>query len=44
MQNKIKLNRKTIEILLNQFFMPDNQQRNEEIINEYSKENDVTVT
>ena len=33
MQNKTKLNRKAIEILLNELFTLDNQERNEDIIN-----------
>ena len=32
-QNKTKLNRKAIEILLNEIFTLDNQERNEDIIN-----------
>ena len=32
-QNKTKLNRKAIEILLNELFTLDNQERNEDIIN-----------
>ena len=32
-QNKTNLNRKAIEILLNELFTLDNQERNEDIIN-----------
>ena len=43
-QNKTKLNKKTIEILLNELFVLDDQQQNEKIINKYADENDLTVT
>ena len=43
-QNKTKLNKKTIQILLNELFTLDNQQQNENIINKYSNEHEITVT
>ena len=44
-QNKTKLNKKkTIEILLNELFVLDDQQENKKIINEYANEYDITVT
>ena len=42
-QNKTKLNKKTIEILLNKLFVLDDQQQNEKLINEYANEHDITV-
>ena len=42
-QNKTKLNKKTIEILLNELFVLDDQQQNEKLINEYANEHDITV-
>ena len=42
-KNKTKLNKKTIEILLNKLFVLDDQQQNEKTINEYSNEHDITV-
>ena len=44
MQNKTKLNKKTIWILLNKLFTPNNQQKKEDIINEYFNEHHITVT
>ena len=41
---KTKLNKKTIEILLNELFILDDQQQNEKIINECANEHDITVT
>ena len=35
-QNKAKLNKKTIEILLNELFVLDSQQQNEKVINIYA--------
>ena len=43
-QNKTKLNKKTIEILLNEFFALDNQQQNEDIINDYFNEHNIKFT
>ena len=43
-QNKTKLNQKTIEILLNELFTLDNQPQNEDIINGYSYEHNITMT
>ena len=43
-QNKTKLNKKAIEILLNKLFVLDDQQQNEKIINECANEHDITVT
>ena len=43
-QNKTKLNKKTIETLLNELFVSDNQEQNETVINEYADERDITTT
>ena len=43
-QNKTKLNKKTIEILLNELFILNDQQQNEKIINGYAHAHDITVT
>ena len=37
-------NKKTIETLLNEHFILDNQDENEEIIRQYANDNGVTVT
>ena len=43
-QNKKRLNRKTIEVLLNELFVLDEQQQNEATITEYANEHDITIT
>ena len=43
-QNKAKLNKKTIEILLKELFNLDDQQQNEKIITNYANSNDITIT
>ena len=42
-QNKKRLNKKTIETLLNELFVLNEQEQNEAIINEYAEKRD-TVT
>ena len=44
MRNKTKVNKKIIEILLNELFTLNNQQQKENIINQHSNEHDITVT
>ena len=43
-QNKKRFKKKTIEILLNELFVLDDQQRNEATINQYANKHDITVT
>ena len=43
-QNKTKLIKKTIETLLNQLFVLDDQEQNEATINEYANDRDITIT
>ena len=43
-QDKSKLNKKTIETLLNELFVLDNQDKNEETIRYYAKDIGLTVT
>ena len=43
-QNKAKLNKKTIEILLNGLLVLNDQQQNKKIINKHADEQDITVT
>ena len=43
-QDKGKLNKKTIETLLNELFIPDNQNKNEEDIRQYGNYNGITLT
>ena len=43
-QKKTKLNKKTIELLLNELFVLDDQEQNENIIKEKAKEQNITVT
>ena len=43
-QNKTKLNKEKIEILLNEFFVLDNQQQNVKVINKYANERDIVTT
>ena len=42
--NKKESTKNTIEILLNELFVLDDQQQNEAEINEYTNEHDITVT
>ena len=43
-QNKKRLNKKTTEILLNELFVLDDQQKNKVAIDRYANEHNVTVT
>ena len=43
-QNKRKLNKKIIEILLHELFVSDNQQQNEWVIEQYTDERDLVMT
>ena len=43
-QNKNKLNKKTIETLLNKLFILGNQEQNEMAINNYTNDRDITIT
>ena len=43
-KNKTKLNKKTIENLLNELFVLDDQEQNEAIINKYANDRDITIT
>ena len=43
-QNKKRLNKKKIEILLNELFVLDDQQQNEATIDRYTNEQNITVT
>ena len=43
-QNKTKLNKKTIEVLLNEMLVLNDQQQNKKIINKHADEQDITVT
>lgn len=43
MQDKTKLNKKTIEILLNEIFVPDSQDKNEETIRQYAQDIGISV-
>ena len=43
-QNKMRLNKRTIETLLNELFVLDKQETNEEIIKQCAIENNITVT
>ena len=43
-QNKTKLNKKTIEVLLNGMLVLNDQQQNKKIINKHADEQDITVT
>ena len=42
-QDKTKLNKKTIKILLNEIFVLDNQNKNEETIREYGRSIGITI-
>ena len=43
-QNKTKLNKKTMEILPNELLVLNDQQQNKKIINKHADEQDITVT
>ena len=43
-QNKARLNKRTIETLLNELFVLDDQETNEETIKQYAIKNNITVT
>ena len=43
MQDKKKLNKKTIEILLNELFVLDDQLQNERVIEQYADERDIAT-
>ena len=43
-QDKVKLNKKTIETLLNKIFVLDDQDENEETITQYAIDIGLTVT
>ena len=43
-QNKTKLNKKTIEILVNELLVLNDQQQNKKIKNKHADEQDITVT
>ena len=43
-QNKTKLIKKTIETLLNQLFVLDDQEQDEATIIEYANDRDITIT
>ena len=43
-QDKAKLNKRTIEILLNELFVLDDQDKNEETIRQYARNIGIVVT
>ena len=43
-QDKAKLNKKTVETLLNELFVLDNQDKNEELMRQYAAGNNILVT
>ena len=43
-QDKARLNKKTIDTLQNELLVLDNRDKNEEIIRQYTADNDITVT
>ena len=43
-QDKAKLNKKTIETLLNELFLLDNKDKNEELMRQYARNNDISMT
>ena len=43
-QNKARLNKKTIETLLNELFVLDDQDKNEETIRQYAQNMGISVT
>ena len=42
-QDKTRLNKKAIETLLNELFVLDNQDQNEEIIKQYARDIGITI-
>ena len=42
-QNKTKLNKKTMETLLNKLFVLNDQEQNETTINDYANDRDITI-
>ena len=40
-QDKARLNKKAIETLLNELFLLDNQDKNEELMRQYATENNI---
>ena len=43
-QDKAKLNKKTIETLLNELFVLDDQEKNEAILRQYALDNNISIT
>ena len=43
-QDKARLNKKAIETLLNELFLLDNQDKNEELMRQYATENNIWMT
>ena len=43
-QDKARLNKRTIEILLNELFALDNQKTNEAVIRQYAVDNNISIT
>ena len=43
-QNKKRLNKKTVETLLNELFVLDDQDKNEATVRQYANEHKITVT
>ena len=43
-QDKARLNKKAIETLLNELFLPDNQDKNEELMRQYATDNNIWMT
>ena len=43
-QDKARLNKKTIETLLNELFVLDNQNKKEELTRQYAADNNISMT
>ena len=43
-QDKARLNKKAIETLLNELFLLDNQDKNEELMRQYATDNNIWMT
>ena len=43
-RNKKRLNKKTVETLLNELFVLDDQDKNEATVRQYANEHNITVT
>ena len=43
-QDKSRLNKKTIETLLNELFVLDNQDKNEQLMRQYARDNNISMT